>query len=103
MQFYGVEAMSENAGQIVRRAEYPGVRVSERLHAHQPELQRHFHESLQICLVLEGELLEEFDGVRLDCGPGTVLLRPPLAMHRDTFRSAAVRTLLVEYFPVPRF
>ncbi|HJQ37428.1 MAG TPA: AraC family transcriptional regulator [Thermoanaerobaculia bacterium] len=95
--------MAENFGQIVRGAGYSGIRVSERVHSQRQHLQRHAHESLQICLVLEGELVEEFDGVQLQGVPGTAIVRPALALHRDTFRSATVRTLLVEYFSVARF
>lgn len=95
--------MAGNFGQIVRRAEYAGVCVSERIHAQCAELQKHAHETLQVCLIVEGELVEEFDGIRLEGAPGTVIIRPAMAVHRDTFRTAFVRTLLVEYFRGPRF
>lgn len=94
--------MAENVGNVVRRAEYSGIRVSERVHS-QHHLLRHAHESLQICAILEGELIEEFDGVGLTCVPGTVIVRPAMALHRDTFRTSTVRTLLVEYLRGPRF
>lgn len=95
--------MSDNAGQVVRHAAYDGVRVSERVHAGRPLLPRHEHDSLQLCAVLEGEFVEEFGATAIDCAAASVVLRPPQALHQDTFRSAAVRTLLVEFARGPRF
>jgi len=95
--------MSDNVGQIVRQAAYDGVRVSERLHSGRTLLPRHEHDSLQLCVVLEGEFVEEFGELALECDPETVIVRPPMTLHQDTFRSAAVRTLLVEFSNGPRF
>ncbi len=88
--------MRDNSGQVVRFAELAGMRVSERLHDGEGALGRHAHDSLQLCVVLEGDFLETFEEHTFECTPATLVVRPPLAPHRDLFRGRAVRTLLVE-------
>ena len=88
--------MSGNAGQVVRWAEVAEMRVSERLHGGGGALARHAHDSLQLCVVLEGEFVEVFDAACFECVPSTLIVRPPLAVHHDVFRAASVRTLLIE-------
>jgi AraC-like DNA-binding protein len=96
--------MGDNSGQVVRFAEYAGMRVSERLHDGGEALARHAHDSLQLCVVLEGGFFEEFDGGGFECAPSTIMVRPPRADHQDVFRAPSVRTLLVELLSgSPRF
>jgi AraC family transcriptional regulator len=76
-----------------------GFRVIQVLYRDTPALPMHSHPLARVCLTMEGGFRESIGGTECDCGPGTVLLRPPQAPHRDHFGGAPVRNVLVEIEP----
>ena len=76
-----------------------GFRVKQVLYRDTPTLPTHSHPLARVCLTMEGGFRESIGGTDCDCGPGTVLLRPPQAPHQDHFGGIPVRNVLVEIEP----
>lgn len=56
----------------------------------------HAHEPPAFCLVLRGTYVEQFRNHRVDCGPSTVVFRPPGVDHEDRVAPGGAGCFIVE-------
>lgn len=66
--------------------------------AHQPNqnLSRHYHELTNIAIVLDGSFTEILDRQRVECNPGSLLIKPPGEAHANRYGRTGMRCLIIE-------
>jgi AraC family transcriptional regulator len=87
-------------GQVLRQLRVAGLAVTETLHTGGLKLATHDHDHANINIVVDGALNERVERHVFDCGPGSMLLKPPGARHsNDYIQERSTRCIVVEFEP----
>lgn len=87
-------------GQVLRQLRVAGLAVTETLHGGGLKLSAHDHEHANINIVVDGALKERVETNDFDCGPGSMLLKPPGARHSNGYiQGQSTRCIIVEFEP----
>jgi AraC family transcriptional regulator len=86
-------------GTRLRSRETSGFLFTETSHAAGTRLYRHHHETANVAIVLSGSFTEQFSHCTFECGPRSLVVKPPGEPHSDEYGSRGMRGLLVEVTP----
>ena len=92
-------AAGQYFGNILRDQATSAVVLSELRHSEPKRLPAHSHELSFLCLLLEGDYVEEFGRRRLEYRPFTVAFHPPGFHHRDEIGPSGGRFFCVQARP----
>jgi AraC family transcriptional regulator len=86
-------------GRVLRSAEVAGFILTETEHPPRFVLPRHGHAHANLNFVLRGSLREAFGRLSADCGPASVVVKPPGESHANHYGEAGARCLVLEVTP----
>ena len=86
-------------GQTLRTLDAGGFIVTEAVHAPRMLLPPHVHENAGIAFVVSGSVRDVAGRAARQCGPDTLLIRPPREQHEDAYGERGARSLLIEIKP----
>lgn len=87
-------------GRVLRQLRVAGLAVTETLHSGGLKLAAHDHAHANINIVVDGALKERVEKSDFDCGPGSMLLKPPGARHSNGYiQERSTRCIIVEFEP----
>lgn len=86
-------------GRSVRRRQVNGFVITENRFPPGLAIPRHAHVHPHFTFVLQGAFTEAYDGMVLECPPGTTLFVPADATHTDLIGPAGAHTIGVELSP----
>jgi len=83
-------------GARLKSIDAAGFVLTETSHAPDHELPRHRHELTNICFVLAGSYTEIVNRRMIECGPQSLLIKPPGEAHANRYGHRGMRSLLIE-------
>ena len=94
-----MDSADSTFGRVMRHREFGGLNLYDVSLPQRLKLPFHVHRMTQLCIVLEGNYVEEARSQQRILTPGAVLLRPAEEVHRNSVGTHNVRTLLVDFEP----
>jgi AraC family transcriptional regulator len=86
-------------GAALRATEVAGFILTETEHPPRFEIPRHGHACANLNFVLRGSLREAFGRSTADCGPASVVVKPPGESHANRYGETGARCLVLEVTP----
>ena len=83
----------------VKSIEVAGFVLTDLTHPPNEVLRWHAHERASLVFYLKGSVIQQFKAKTLECGPRSLLIKPPAETHFDRYGPSASRKLAVEVSP----